>query len=73
MTSKPPAEVPEEANLSNDKEIVNADTAVKDQEERRERFRALQVRAVSRLFPVNTSSMVASTLASSARTIFRKY
>lgn len=73
MAFQAPAEIPEEDNVSNDKEIVNADTAVKDQAQRRERFRALQVRAVSRLFPVNTPFMVASILASSARTIFRKY
>lgn len=68
-----PAEAPMKDNVSNDLETVVADTAAKDQDERRERFRALQVRAVSRLFANNTPCMVASTLASGARTTFRKY
>lgn len=36
--------------LSDKNETVSSDTGVRDQEERRERFRQLQIRAVSRTF-----------------------
>lgn len=41
-------EAPEKDNVSNENELSKLVTAEGDQEERRERFRALQIRAVSK-------------------------
>lgn len=63
-------EAPEKDSLSDKNETVNSDTAVKDQEARRERFRALQVRAVSTIFTMKYSCLETSALASSKRSWF---
>ena len=47
-------ETPENEPLSNENEPSKSDTAERDQEERRERFRALQVRAVSNAFEIKS-------------------